>query len=134
MVSHEAGCVTSPQNAITLWIRLLYIQLPEFTLSNSYASTRAYQFLIMSYLVIYKKMDMIFFALYLALKGDDMHGFRNRQCFSHLTWMYYPEKPQRPWLTYSTVNYVLNIYRPFSPHLNYNFVMYHKCKMDFSAL
>ena len=75
-----------------------------------------------------------FFALHLALKGDDMHGFRNRQCFSHLTWIYYPEKPQRPWLTYSMVNYVLNIYRSFSPHLNYNFAMYHKCKMDFSAL
>lgn len=74
------------------------------------------------------------FALHLPLKGNAIHRSRNGQCFSHLTWMYYPQKPQRPWLTYSMLNYVLNIYRSFSPHLHYNFAMCHKCKMSFSAL
>lgn len=48
--------------------------------------------------------------------------------------MYYPERPQRPWLTYSVLNYVLNIYRSFSPRLHYNFAVCHKCKVSWSAL
>lgn len=75
-----------------------------------------------------------FFALHLTLKGDNIHGFRNRQCFSLLTWKCHPEKPQRPWLTYSMLNYVLSIYRSFSPRLHYNFAVCHKCKMSFSTL
>lgn len=122
------------QTAITFWIRLSSNSIQAFILINLYAVPRTRKFPITPYLITYKKMVMIFFALHLPFKGNNIHGLRNGPCFCPLTWMYYPERPQRPWLTYSMLNYVLNIYRSFSSRLHYNFAVCHKCKVSWSAL